>query len=415
VATLNVIRRWALRDQMSIREISRRTGLARNTVKKHLRSEESEPKYPRRVSSSKLDPYAEKLATWLVIEATKSRPRHVRARWYLGPARRSSSTGARTGRSSRRAHQAAGGPRSSSATAAPSAAGLSAADARDAVRRPQPRLRVLGGVPKRGIYDNMKTAVDKVGRGKEREVNARFNAMVSHYLFEAEFCNPASGWEKGQIEKNVQDAAIGSGSPCRTFGSWPRSTTGWRCDAALWKEIGTALQQARWPTCGRRSAAPDAGPARLRRLRRTHQAGLADLPRELRAQPVQRARVVRQPAGQPAGLRPTARHCRRGTGDLRARAGHRPQSRRDRAGPSTTGATTWPCCSANPERFATAHPSPSCRPASASLQSVLLKRSGGDREMVEILALVLQHDEQAVLAAVETGVRSRCPHQDPRS
>ena len=73
MATLNVIRRWALRDQMSIREISRRTGLARNTIKKHLRSGESEPKYPQRVSSSKLDPYAEKLATWLVIEATKSR------------------------------------------------------------------------------------------------------------------------------------------------------------------------------------------------------------------------------------------------------------------------------------------------------------------------------------------------------
>ena len=46
MATLNVIRRWALRDQMSIREISRRTGLARNTIKKHLRSEESEPKLP---------------------------------------------------------------------------------------------------------------------------------------------------------------------------------------------------------------------------------------------------------------------------------------------------------------------------------------------------------------------------------
>ena len=29
--------------------------------------------------------------------------------------------------------------------------------------------------------------------------------MVSHYLFEAEFCNPAAGWEKGQVEKNVQD------------------------------------------------------------------------------------------------------------------------------------------------------------------------------------------------------------------
>ena len=73
MATLNVIRRWALRDQMSIREISRRTGLARNTIKKHLRSEESEPKVPKRVSASKRYPYAEKLATRLGIEATKSR------------------------------------------------------------------------------------------------------------------------------------------------------------------------------------------------------------------------------------------------------------------------------------------------------------------------------------------------------
>lgn len=73
MATLNVIRRWALRDQMSIREISRRTGLARNTVKKYLRSDETEPSYERRGSASKRYPYAEKLATWLGIEATKSR------------------------------------------------------------------------------------------------------------------------------------------------------------------------------------------------------------------------------------------------------------------------------------------------------------------------------------------------------
>jgi uncharacterized protein YbdZ (MbtH family) len=42
--------------------------------------------------------------------------------------------------------------------------------------------------------------------GKVREVNARFSAMVSHYLFDAEFCNVASGWEKVQTEKNVQDS-----------------------------------------------------------------------------------------------------------------------------------------------------------------------------------------------------------------
>jgi hypothetical protein len=52
----------------------------------------------------------------------------------------------------------------------------------------------------------MKTAVDKVKPGKLREVNARFIAMISHYLFDPEFCNPASGWEKGQIEKNVSDS-----------------------------------------------------------------------------------------------------------------------------------------------------------------------------------------------------------------
>lgn len=67
-------------------------------------------------------------------------------------------------------------------------------------------FRVFGGVPRRGIYDNMRTAIDKVGRGKERDVNVRFMAMASHYLYEPEFCNPASGWEKGQVEKNVQDA-----------------------------------------------------------------------------------------------------------------------------------------------------------------------------------------------------------------
>jgi transposase len=47
----------------------------------------------------------------------------------------------------------------------------------------------LGGVTRRGIYDNMKTAVDKVKKGKGRIVNARFAAMCSHYLFNPDFCN----------------------------------------------------------------------------------------------------------------------------------------------------------------------------------------------------------------------------------
>jgi len=64
----------------------------------------------------------------------------------------------------------------------------------------------LGGIARRGIYDNMKTAVDKVKKGKSRIVNQRFAAMSSHYLFDPDFCNVASGWEKGVVEKNVQDS-----------------------------------------------------------------------------------------------------------------------------------------------------------------------------------------------------------------
>ncbi len=67
-------------------------------------------------------------------------------------------------------------------------------------------FRVFGGVPERGIYDNMRTAVDRVGCGKERQINMRFLAMANHYVFEPEFCNPAAGWEKGQVEKNFRDA-----------------------------------------------------------------------------------------------------------------------------------------------------------------------------------------------------------------
>jgi hypothetical protein len=52
----------------------------------------------------------------------------------------------------------------------------------------------------------MKTAVDKVNKGKGRTVNAPFAVMCAHYLFDTDFCNVASGWEKGIVEKNVQDS-----------------------------------------------------------------------------------------------------------------------------------------------------------------------------------------------------------------
>src|SRR2546429_1288849 len=55
----------------------------------------------------------------------------------------------------------------------------------------------------RGIYDNMKTAVETIFVGKQRLYNRRFLQMCSHYLVDPVACTPASGWEKGQVENQV--------------------------------------------------------------------------------------------------------------------------------------------------------------------------------------------------------------------
>ena len=282
MAFLSVIRRWHFREEMPIREIERRTGLSRNTIRKYLRSGTVEPKFKVPERPSKLDPFAEKLAAWLRMEAGKSRKQRrtakqmhadlvalgyrgsygrvaafVRAwkaerqreprpagaapscRWPLRRARPSSSTGARTGR-----FWAASGPScrwrtSSCRTAGPSSCGPICCRPTRCCSMPLTQaFRVLGGVPRRGIFDNMKTAVDRIGTGKARQVNARFSAMASHYLFEPEFCNPASGWEKGQVEKNVQDARRRLWQPMPSFPDLA-ALNAWleeRC-IAQWREI----------------------------------------------------------------------------------------------------------------------------------------------------------------------------------
>ena len=246
---LSVIRRWRYRDHFSIREISRRTGLSRNTVRKYLRSDSVEPKFNVADRTSKLDPYADKLSRMLLQEAGRSRKQKrtikqlhadLVALGYDGSYNRVAAF-AREWKVARQREQQTsgrgafvplafmpgeafqfdwsedwaiiGGERTKLQVAHFKLSYSRAFTLRAYPQQTHEMLfdahnhtfRVLGGVPRRGIYDNMRTAVDKIGRGKERQVNARFSAMVSHFLFEAEFCNPASGWEKGQIEKNVQD------------------------------------------------------------------------------------------------------------------------------------------------------------------------------------------------------------------
>ncbi|RTL47055.1 MAG: IS21 family transposase [Burkholderiales bacterium] len=241
------IRRMHLRDGLSIREISRRTGLSRNTVKRWLRQEGvTEPRYSTRVEASVLDPWAEQLEAALRTDAhrpvrdrrtAKALFEQIQAMGYPGSyprvavwVRRWRERQAQEPRRAafvpmsfelgdafqfdwsceyvfvgglrRRlevAHTKLASSRAFWLTAYPTQSHEMLFDAHARA------FAAFGGVPRRGIYDNMKTAVDKVGTGKARSVNIRFQAMCSHYLFDPEFCNPASGWEKGVVEKNVQD------------------------------------------------------------------------------------------------------------------------------------------------------------------------------------------------------------------
>jgi transposase len=77
-----------------------------------------------------------------------------------------------------------------------------------------------GGVPQEIWYDNLTNAVQKVLKGTERKEQESFVSFRTHYLFKAEFCNTASGWEKGGVEGRVGYARrnwlVGAGE----FESW---------------------------------------------------------------------------------------------------------------------------------------------------------------------------------------------------
>ena len=77
----------------------------------------------------------------------------------------------------------------------------------------------FGGLCERGIYDNPKTIVQEIGAWKEREYNQRFLQLASHYLFEPCACTPAAGWEKGQVENQINTNRMNVFVPRLKFGS----------------------------------------------------------------------------------------------------------------------------------------------------------------------------------------------------
>jgi transposase len=78
----------------------------------------------------------------------------------------------------------------------------------------------LRGSCQRGLYDNMKTAVQAILIGKDRAFNRRFLQMCNHYLVEPVACTPGAGWEKGQVENQVGLARERFFTPRLRFGSY---------------------------------------------------------------------------------------------------------------------------------------------------------------------------------------------------
>jgi DNA replication protein DnaC/transcriptional regulator with XRE-family HTH domain len=243
------VRRMRVRDGLTISEIARRTSLARNTIKGWLRGPvRTEMTYRRAAGPKKIGPYEATLRDALATDARRPRRERRTARKLYAQLREQGFTGsyARVTEFIRawRAEQGAVTARSAYVPLSFawgeafqfdwSEEGLAiggvwrkvqlahlklcASRAFWLVAYPSQGHEMLfdahtrclagvGGVASRGIYDNMKTAVDRTPRkDRGRVINARFAAMVAHDLFEADFCNVASGWEKGRVEKGVQDA-----------------------------------------------------------------------------------------------------------------------------------------------------------------------------------------------------------------
>jgi transposase len=88
------------------------------------------------------------------------------------------------------------------------------------------------GTCRRGLYDNMKTAVETIFVGKDRTYNRRFLQMCGHYLVEPTACTPAAGWEKGQVENQVGLVRERFFSPRLRFKSY-EEMNGWLLDRCI--------------------------------------------------------------------------------------------------------------------------------------------------------------------------------------
>ena len=107
----------------------------------------------------------------------------------------------------------------------------------------------FGGVPLRLVYDNLSAAVRR-RVGGERQLTARFQALVSHYLFEPCFARPGEGHDKGSVESRGKGIRLAHMSPVpqgRTLeqiaGEVLASVDAAHSERARWEEEQAALRE----------------------------------------------------------------------------------------------------------------------------------------------------------------------------
>jgi hypothetical protein len=83
-------------------------------------------------------------------------------------------------------------------------------------------FQFFGGSPRRIVYDNLKSAVTRVFRGRKRGLNKTFQEFSERYLFAPAFCNVARGNEKGHVERGVRWAQQNLFVPPPRFDDWDR-------------------------------------------------------------------------------------------------------------------------------------------------------------------------------------------------
>jgi len=230
-------------------------------------------------------------------------------------------------------------------------------------------------------------------------------------MFETDFCNPAAGWEKGQIEKNVRDSRHRLWHQAPAFADLDALNT-WleqRCKS-LWQEIRHPEYKDRtiadvWQdemVCLMSIPAPFDG--FIEHSKRVSSTCLITYDNNRYSVPASFAN------------RPVSLHVYSDRLVMVAKekviAEHRRVFTRDH---SQRGQTVYDwrhylsVLQRKPGALRNGAPFQELPMSFRKLQEQLLKHSGGDRDMVDVLALVLQHDEHKVEQAITAALTSGSP------